>query len=149
VVPDALLTRARAVAGPWKVLVVAVDGCSDSVNTIPYLARLASQLIGVEMRIVGSDVGRAIMDAHKTPDGRGATPTVLLLDANYQERGCFIERPRELQSWILDQKGKLSDNEVFDRKMRWYDDDKGDKTLRDFVDVMERAARGQPACDAR
>jgi hypothetical protein len=129
--------------------VVAVDGCSDSVNTIPYLARLASQLIGVEMRIVGSDVGRAIMDAHKTPDGRGATPTVLLLDANYQERGCFIERPRELQSWILDQKGKLSDNEVFDRKMRWYDDDKGDKTLRDFVDVMERAARGQPACDAR
>lgn len=144
--PDALVARARAATGPWKLLVVAVDGCSDSVNTIPYLAKLTEQLIGVELRIVGSDVGRAIMDAHKTPDGRGATPTVLLLDANYEERGCWIERPSELQDWITEQKGKMSDNDIFEKKMKWYDDDKGVKTVEDLVAMMEKAKRGEKAC---
>lgn len=137
---DALVSRARATGGPWKLLVVAVDGCSDSVNTIPYLARLMEQVMGVELRIIGSDVGRAIMDAHKTPDGRGATPTVLLLDANYTERGAWVERPSELQGWIAGQKGKMSDNEIFERKMQWYDDDKGLKTVAEVVALMEKAS---------
>ena len=114
--PDTLAARARA-AGPWKLLVVAVDGCSDSVNTIPYLARFLEQVPGVELRIIGSAAGRAIMDAHRTPDGRGATPTVLLLDAEYVERGAWIERPSALQGWILAQKGVLDDAEVFTRKI--------------------------------
>ncbi len=139
--PDALVARARAAAGPWKVLVVAVDGCSDSVNTIPYLAKLIEQVMGVELRIIGSDVGRAIMDAHKTPDGRGATPTVLLLDAAFAERGAWVERPSELQGWIAAQKGKMSDNDIFEKKMKWYDDDKGLKTVEEVVALMERAAK--------
>jgi hypothetical protein len=122
--------------------VVAVDGCSDSVNTIPYLARMMEQVPGVELRIIGSTAGRAIMDAHRTPDGRGATPTVLLLDADYVERGAWIERPAALQSWILAQKGVLDDTEVFTRKMRWYDEDRGRQTVEEIVALMERAPRG-------
>ncbi|MBC7897071.1 MAG: thioredoxin family protein [Cytophagaceae bacterium] len=141
-VPDALLARARAAAGPWKFLVVAVDGCSDSVNTIPFLAKLSEMVMGVELRIIGSDVGRAIMDAHKTPDGRAATPTVLLLDASYAEKGCWIERPAELQQWMTKGGGN------FEGKMKWYDDDKGMKTLEDIVAVMERASKGEQACAA-
>jgi hypothetical protein len=146
VVPDALLARARAVPGEWKLLVVAADGCSDSVNTIPYLARLTEQLTGVELRVISSDAGKAIMDSHKTPDGRGATPTVLLLDPNYEERGCWVERPAELQRWIMDNRGKMKDDDIFDRKMKWYEEDKGAKTIGDFVAVMEKAASGSPAC---
>lgn len=146
VVPDALLARARAVHGPWKFLVVAVDGCSDSVNTIPYLARLTQQLVGVELRIIGSDVGRGIMDAHKTPDGRGATPTVILLDANHEERGCWVERPGALVAWLATEKSKRSENELFDGKMGWYDADKGQRTLEDLVAMMEKAARGDRSC---
>jgi hypothetical protein len=145
-VADALLTRARAAAGTWRLLVVAVDGCSDSVNTIPYVARLVEKMMGVELRIIGNDVGRAIMDAHKTPDGRGATPTVLLLDQNYEERGCWIERPSELQSWIIDQKGKMSDDDVFSRKMQWYEEDLGAKTLAEIVAMIEAAAKGSVLC---
>ena len=140
--PDALVARARAAGGPWKLLVVAVDGCSDSVNTIPYLARLMEQVPGVELRIIGSAAGRAIMEAHRTPDGRGATPTVLLLDADYVERGSWIERPSALQRWILAQKGVLDDAEVFTRKMRWYDEDQGRQTVEEIVALMERASRG-------
>jgi len=139
--PDSLAARARA-TGPWKLLVVAVDGCSDSVSTIPFLARFLEQLTGVEMRIIGSTEGRAIMDAHRTPDGRGATPTVLLLDAAYAERGAWVERPSTLQSWILSQKGVLADTELFARKMRWFEEDQGRQTVEEIVALMERASRG-------
>ena len=139
--PDALVMRARATGSGWKLLAVAVDGCSDSVSTIPYLAQLVALLPGVELRIIDSDIGRAIMNAHRTPDGRGATPTVLLLDATYAERGAFIERPAELQQWMMAQKGILSDAEANARKMVWYGEDKGVKTLTEIVELMERAAR--------
>jgi hypothetical protein len=145
-VPDALVTRASVTPGGWKLLVVAADGCSDSVNTIPYVARLAERLSGIELRIVSADVGRRFMDAHKTPDGRSATPTVILLDAEYAERGCWVERPSELRDWILGNRGTLKDSEIFERKMKWYDDDAGRETMREIADMIERAVRGEPAC---
>ena len=146
VVPDALVARARAVPGPWKLLIVAVDGCSDSVNTVPYVARLVEKLIGVEIRIINSEVGKAVMEGHKTPDGRGATPTIVLLDDTFAERGCWIERPVELQSWIGEQKGKMNTEAIFSRKMSWYDSDKGQKTLAEVVEVLEAAGRGTTRC---
>lgn len=137
--PDALVTRARATGSGWKLLAVAVDGCSDSVNTIPYIAQLVAMLPGVEMRIVDSDVGRAIMESHRTPDGRGATPTVLLLDANYVERGAFIERPAALLKYLATQNNAPVSGDALSPKMRWYDEDKGVQTLTDIVTLMERA----------
>lgn len=144
-VPDALLARARA-AGAYKLLVIAVDGCSDSVNTIPYMARLAELVPGLELRVVGSDAGRPVMETHRTRDGRAATPTVIVLDSDYQEVGCWIERPDALQSWIQGQKGSMDDNEIFDRKMKWYDEDRGQATLAELVAVLEAAAAGSPRC---
>ena len=145
-VPDAVLATARSAPGPWRLLVVAVDGCSDSVNTVPFIARLAQRLVGVELRIVNSDVGRAVMNAHRTPDGRGATPTVILLDANYEERGCWIERPSELRSWMLDNTGKVKDSELFEHKMKWYDEDKGGRTMAEIAAMIEAAGRGEKRC---
>jgi len=145
-VADAVLTKARSAPGPWKLLVVAVDGCSDSVNTVPYIARLAEQVMGVELRIIDSAVGRVVMDAHRTPDGRGATPTVVLLDASFKERGCFIERPAELRDWILGNKGKQADKEIFDHKMSWYDTDAGQQTVAEVAEMIEAAGKGQVKC---
>ena len=145
-VPDALLTRARAVMGTWKVLVVAVDGCSDSVNTVPYIARLFEALPGVELRVVDSEVGKSIMESHRTPDGRAATPTVLLLDASFQERGCFIERPGLLRQLMSDQREKSGEGGLFEGKMKWYDDDKGAHTVEEMVAILEAAGRGESIC---
>lgn len=142
VVPDVLATRARAVTGSWKLLVVAADGCSDSVNTIPYIAKLVESVPGIELRIVDAEVGKAIMEAHKTPDGRGATPTVLLLDSAFEERGCFIERPAALRQWMADHKG----DGQFEGKMKWYEDDKGARTIEEVVEILEAAGRGTPIC---
>jgi len=145
-VADAVLTAARSAPGPWKLLVVAVDGCSDSVNTVPYIARLTEQVMGIEMRIIDSNVGRVVMDAHRTPDGRGATPTVILLDASYTERGCFIERPAELRDWILGNKGKQADKDIFDHKMAWYDKDAGQQTVAEVAEMIAAAGRGEVKC---
>lgn len=143
--PD-LVRRARAVGGSWRFLAVAVDSCSDSVSTIPYLAELVARVEGLDMRIVDSRVGRDIMESHRTPDGRGATPTVLLLDADFEEAGCFIERPFSLQSWIMENDG-LSRDEVYEWKMEWYAEDSGAETVETFVEMLEAAAAGgSPVC---
>ncbi len=145
-VPADLLARARAVGGTWYLLVVAVDGCSDSVNTIPYVARLADLVEGLELRIVDSEVGRPVMMGHPTRDDRAATPTVLLLGADWREAGCFIERPDPLQTWYQANKTSLDGDELFERKMAWYDEDAGASTVREVVAILEAAAAGTPIC---
>lgn len=140
-----LVERARAVGGTWYFLAVAVDSCSDSVSTIPYLAGLVEGVHGLDLRIVDSTAGRSIMESHRTPDGRAATPTVLLLDSEYDEAGCFIERPPELQTWILEN-SEWSGQQVYERKMQWYDEDGGRGTVEAFVEMLEAASEGRSVC---
>lgn len=141
-----LVRRARAVGGTWRLLAVAVASCSDSVSTIPYLARLAALVDGLDMRIVDSRAGRTVMEAHPTPDGRPATPTVVLLDSEWDEAGCFIERPHALQSWILENPDGIAPGEMVARKMVWYAEDAGRRTVEAIVEAMEAAAAGNVVC---
>ena len=67
--------------------------CSDSVNTIPFLAQLVAQVPQLDMRVISPTQGRQLMETRRTPDGRGATPTVIILDESGAEAGCWIERP--------------------------------------------------------
>ncbi len=144
----ALLTRARAVPGMWKVLAVAEDWCTDSANIIPYLARLIDELPTLELRIVNSTDGKWVMERHKTPDGRAATPTVLLLGPDYAERGCLVERPDKLAALVTAWKAKLSEAAWHAKKAAWYRADKGTETLDEFVAMLEGAAHGAPKCNA-
>lgn len=143
-----LLERARAIPGRWRLLVAAVDGCSDSVNTVPYLARLVSLVPSLEMRIVKPDAGAVFMERHRTPDRRPATPTVVILDAAGNDVGCWVERPAALQ--VLAMRARADDTyEEFARnKQSWYDTDAGASTVREVLDVIEAAALGAPICHA-
>ncbi|MGH7712425.1 MAG: thioredoxin family protein, partial [Gemmatimonadaceae bacterium] len=106
-------------------------------------------LPNVTLRIVDSKAGKEVMETHRTPDNRAATPTVILLDSTFTERGCWIERPRELQAKIAGEKKSDRDSTVFEGKMAWYDKDQGASTLAEFVEMLEKAARGEAACDAK
>ncbi|NNE69331.1 MAG: hypothetical protein HKN29_03080 [Rhodothermales bacterium] len=139
-VPEDLLERAAAVGGTWHLLVIAVDGCSDSANVIPYLAALTDAVDGLEMRIVDSTQGRALMNAHRTPDGRAATPTVLLLDSAFNNAGAFIERPAPLQEWAMTSREELGDAEYLTQKLAWYDEDMGRTTLVEMIEILETAS---------
>lgn len=138
-----LVARAAAVTGKWRLLVVSVDSCSDSVNTVPHIARLVDQLPNVEMRIVTPDQGgRWVMEAHRTPDGRAATPTVVLIDEQWQERGCFVERPPVLRSHM----DSLPSDQKFSGKMSWYAQDAGKATVAEIVSMLEAAGTSQVQC---
>jgi len=136
-VPEPILERLSAISGSWYLLAVAVDGCSDSVNTIPYLAHLVAESDHLHMRVVHPDDGRHIMEANPTPDGRPSTPTVLVLDENFEEVGVFIERPKELQDWALGEGKDLSSSEFMTAKFAWYDDDLGVQTMEAVLDIIE------------
>jgi hypothetical protein len=142
VVADDVLARARAIGGRLRLLVIAIDGCSDSASIIPYIANLA-KLSGMDLRIVSpDDGGRAVMEAHRTPDGRAATPTIVLLDAAYQKVGVFVERPATLHTWYEEQKKTgIDTGKLTVQKLDWYANDAGHTTLLELVSLMEKASR--------
>lgn len=139
-------TRARAVPGSWRILAVAEDWCGDSANTVPYLVRLVEQVPNLELRIVNSKVGKWVMERYRTPDGRAATPTIVLLDSDGNAKGCLVERPAPLRAWVADQKPKLGEDEFQTKKMAWYRDDRGRATVDELIELMELAAAGTPRC---
>jgi hypothetical protein len=144
---DALTTRLSAAVAPgWKLLVVTRAGCSDSVNSIPYLASLVARVPSLDLRLLDVNSGMKVMEAHRTPDGRPATPTVILLDADFNERGCWIERPAPLIAWMAENRDKLGSGALFDGKMKWYDDDMGASSLEEIVQMVEAAAQGKTRC---
>jgi hypothetical protein len=145
-VPEDLAARALRVGGPWRILVITESGCSDSVNSIPYIAKLVEGTPGLELRLVNSAAGRPWMEAHRTTDGRAATPTVLVLDEEFRIRGCWIEQPVALQAFWLPVVARGTMSEEVDAKMAWYAEDEGRETLREFVEVLEGASRGVPLC---
>jgi hypothetical protein len=135
-IPDSLAARARAV-GRLRILVITEPGCSDSANSIPFLARLVEAAPELDMRLVNSSVGRSWMEAHRTPDGRAATPTILVLDDEFRIRGCWVEQPKALQDWWLP---ALKDGSArFEAKMSWYLNDEGREILRELVEMLEGA----------
>ena len=139
VAPDALVTRAAAAGTGWKLLVVTVPGCSDSVNIVPYVASLLAKVPSVEMRLISPTLGKAVQEAHRTPDGRAATPTFILLDGEFNERGCWIERPSTLNEL-------MKNGPDFEGKMAWYDKDLGASSLEEIVAMIEAAHAGSKKC---
>lgn len=149
VVPADAVARAQALPGRWRLLVVAVDSCSDSVNTIPFLARLVASVPSLEMRVISPSDGRALMEARRTPDGRAATPTVVILDEAGNEAGCWIERPAALQAIAIEARAGGGTQEFAARKAAWYEADAGASTINELVALLEKAAAGVRGCDAR
>ena len=147
IAPDVLAT-ARGLMGKWRILVVAVDGCSDSANTLPYIAKLVELVPSLEMRIIAPGPGTAVMEAHRTPDGRAATPTLVVLDADGNDIGCLVERPSALQQLAVNARAAGTLDAFARDKQKWYDGDAGASVVREMVAVLQAAATGTPRCDA-
>lgn len=147
--PADAVARARALPGRWRLLVIAIDMCSDSVNTIPFLAQLVAQVPQLDMRVISPTQGRPLMETRRTPDGRGATPTVIILDADGAEAGCWIERPAALQAMAIAAGAGGGSPAFASQKAAWYASDAGASTVAEVVAILEKAAAGARGCDAR
>ena len=137
--PPHFVQRLLRVSRGLRVLIVAEDWCPDSVNTVPYIARLAS-LAGVEVRIVGRAVGGPLMARYRTPDGRTATPIVILLRDGI-EAGAWVERPRVLQELFESMRTNPESGRRLAERQTWYDADHGETTLSELVSLAERTSR--------
>jgi hypothetical protein len=141
-----LVERARAVGGTWKFLVVAIDACNDSMHSVPYLARLVSEVPGLDLRIVLPEQGQWVQEAHRTLDGRVATPTFVLLDAEGSEAGCIVELPSELRNWTHALRSSGRTDSLQAGKREFYERDKGRGITTEAVELLEAAAAGSRIC---
>jgi len=145
--PDsAMVARAALVPGRWRFLVVAIDACGDSAHSIPYLARLVEAVPSLELRIVLPTEGQWVQESHRTEDGRAATPTVVLLDEQGTERGCWIERPYVLRKLVADVRAGTVAGNLIEVITAWRAEDGGRSTVSDLVDLLEAAAAGTIRC---
>ena len=133
--PDVVARFERA-SRNLRILIVAEDWCPDSVNAVPYVARLASTL-SIPLRIVNRDVGAALMARHRTPDGRVATPTVVLLRGS-REVGAWVERPAQLQAWFRSMATSPDSARLFADRQTWYDADRGRTLLSELTALAEQ-----------
>jgi hypothetical protein len=147
VVSGELVARARAVGGSWQLLVVAVDGCGDSMNSVPYAARLADSVPGLSLRIVAPSDGQWAQGAHRTQDGRMATPTFVLLNASGADVGCLVELPAPLRHWTDTARATVSNDSLHNYRNAFYARDRGVSLANELVEILESAKAGTPRCD--
>ncbi len=145
-VDDALVARAKAVGGTWHLLVVAIDACGDSMNNVPYLAKLSESVPGLDLRIVLPVNGRPVQDTHRSLDGRTATPTIVLLDSTGNDVGCIVELPREIRDWAHGVRGTVSSDSLHAGIRSFYAANRGVAITTEAVEMLEAAKAGSPRC---
>ena len=145
-VEEGLLARARAVGGTWRLLVIAVDRCGDSMNSVPYLAKLAESVPGLDLRIVLPGPGRGVQESHRSLDGRAATPTIVLLDAEGKDMGCIVELPREIRDWAHSVRASVSSDSLHAGIRAFYARDRGKGITTEAVEMLEAAKAGAVLC---
>lgn len=138
-VDDEVLRRVRALPGARRLLVVRSRPAAIRwlrFRTSP--GSLRRHPIDSTWRIVNSRDGRVVMEAHRTPDGRAATPTVVVLDGEGRYVGAWSERPAALQAWYIEQKSSLSRGELSSQKAKWYAADGGKSALAEIMALVEK-----------
>jgi hypothetical protein len=138
-VAPAVAWRAAANGERRYLLVLLEDRCLDAVSTVPYLARLADMVPGMELRVVRREEHPDLMDAHLTGASR-SVPVAMVLDADFEEVGWWGPRPSALQAWVLEHGLPLPREERLRATRRWYARDRGASTLGEFVEVLEGTA---------
>ncbi|HYW52054.1 MAG TPA: thioredoxin family protein [Gemmatimonadaceae bacterium] len=146
IAPD-VLARARAVGGSWRLMVIARDACGDSMNSVPYAARLADSLPNLTLRIVSPNDGEIVSRAHRTMDGRTATPTFILMNESGTEAGCLVELPAPLRQWTDSARATAGTDSLHAYRSTFYAKDRGASISRELVELLESAKAGTPRCD--
>lgn len=137
VLSDDARKRAAALEGKWYMLVLTEDWCGDSISILPYLARLGECCGTIEMRILGRDDNKDLMDAHLTGTSR-SIPVVIVYDANFVERGWWGPRPGPLQSWVTSEGLALPKPDRYRHIRTWYARDRGVTAVSEILTIMER-----------
>ena len=138
-VPGWALARAAEIDTPLYLLVLAEDWCGDGASTVPYLARLADETVGLHLRLLRRDEHPEVMDRYLTGTSR-SVPIVVALNERFQEIGHWGPRPRQLQQWVADVKRANPTAHLYPQVRRWYAQDRGASTLREVLALARPVA---------
>jgi len=130
--------RAQALSHPHHLLVLNEDWCGDSVNILPYVARLAEASPTIDLRIIGRDANPDLMNAHLTGTSR-SIPIVIIYDSLFRERGRWGPRPGPLQQWFISEGLALPKPERYPLIRAWYARDKGRTIVSEILSIIEDA----------
>jgi len=136
-----LVERVRRAGQDLQLLVVAEDWCPDSAYSVPYVVRLAA-LAQIPIRIVDRATGESLMRAHRTTDGRTATPTVVLLRQG-ADVGAWVERPAVLQELFRSIGTSPESARRFAQRGEWYEADRGVTVLKEIVALVEQTGEAK------
>lgn len=134
-VAQGIVEQGRGLPGDWRLLAIADDWCGDAVNILPVVARLAEQIDGLSLRVIGRETFPDLMDRHLTGGSR-SIPVIILLDDDGQCRGWWGPRPSELQAWFDAVGRALPTEERYRELRRWYARDRGAAIAREIVDLV-------------
>lgn len=134
-IPAWALERVREPGRRLRLLVLAEDWCGDASSTIPYVARLAEQAPGLEMRLLRRDEHPEVMDRYLTGTSR-SIPIVIVLDEEWQEVGHWGPRPRELHARLQEARRTTPQQPLYPQLRRWYARDKGETVLAEILSLL-------------
>ncbi len=129
--------RAAKLTGHWHLLVLNEDWCGDSVNLLPHIARLEECCPTIDMRILGRESNRDLMDSHLTGASR-SIPIVIVYDTDFVERGWWGPRPGPLQGWVTTEGLALPKPDRYRHIRGWYARDRGETVVSELLAIMER-----------
>lgn len=135
------VARIAAVAGQWRLLVLADDWCGDAVNILPVIAGLADAAPNLTLRILGREEVPEVMERHLT-HGTRSIPVAILLDEKGEERGWWGPRPQVLQEWFEAVGRTLEKPDRYPALRRWYARDRGESTCKEIADLIWCGAYG-------
>ena len=119
-------------------LVLSESWCGDAAQSLPMVSKIAKCHPNWSMSIVSRDEHPVIMDAYLTNGGR-SIPKVLILDNETLEvLADWGPRPTEATKMVVDYKEILGSLDAdFKQSLQlWYNKDKGQSTLQDFLILL-------------
>jgi hypothetical protein len=118
-------------------LIITEDWCWDAANTLPVIAKLADATGDIDLKVLERDEYPEVMDQYLT-NGARSIPIVIALDTTFRELCHWGPRPTELQAWAMENKSRLPQKEFYAEMRRWLVRDKGESTLREVVELLQR-----------
>jgi thiol-disulfide isomerase/thioredoxin len=90
-------------AQPLNVLILTEEWCIDSMQFVPALARLASEVPGIDVRVLRRDTNKDLATNYRRKDGYQAIPVFIFFDRDMREIGSLVERPVKVSEEMADE----------------------------------------------
>jgi len=121
------------------VLVITESWCGDAAHVMPAVQKLIAHNNQIEMRVVFRDENPDLMDQFLTNGSRSIAKFIILDKDTLEVRSTYGPRPSEATKLVNEYKevhGHLTP-EFKEDLQRWYNKDKGQTTIVDFMKILK------------